>query len=87
MDSFLLNGATTVSIMTFSITTLSITIKNRDTQYCYAECHTWSVSQKAHYSECRFAECRYAECLGAEKSALSLNCLGDLVKYFGANLN
>ncbi len=45
-----------------------------------------SVENKAHYAECRYAECRYAECryaecLGAEKSALSLNCLGDLVKY------
>ncbi len=55
-------GATTLSIMTFSITTLSImglvtTLAINDTQHNSIECH---------YAECRDylnADCRFAECL------------------------
>ncbi len=56
-----LQGATTLSTMSFSIVA----------QFCfgecrYAECHYAEYRYaECHYAECRYAVCRYAECRGA----------------------
>ncbi len=47
------SGATTLSIMTFSIMGLVKTLSSIDIQHNSVECH---------YAECRYAACRYADC-------------------------
>ncbi len=75
-------GATTLSIMTLKIMTLTENAGlSCDTQHnknghkvlclyakcCYAEC-TYAICSHAecHYAECHYAECHYAECHYAE---------------------
>ncbi len=60
-------GATTLSILTISRTTLSIKelfgIFYITPLYQYAECHNAECRYaEFHNAECRYAECRYAEC-------------------------
>ncbi len=50
-------GATTFSIMTFSIR-----IKRRCGEFHYAKCRIFYCYAECHYAECHFAECQYAVC-------------------------
>ncbi len=61
--------ATTLSMTTFTITTLSIIVKNVTfsimqnivmLSVSYAECHTQALKAEWHYAECHSAECRGA---------------------------
>jgi hypothetical protein len=72
---FVYGGATKLIITTFSLTSLSITIKKCDTQHkdqkSFAKCRFCCVQflychAECHYAECHYAECRYAECQYAE---------------------
>jgi hypothetical protein len=71
-------GHTTLTVTTFSIMTLSLTInyailRINDTQHLascclsviYTECHICSLSCLYCHVKCQYAKCRYAECRGA----------------------
>jgi len=64
------NGASTLSIITFSIMIKYDTHRNDTRHNCTEHCYAESFMLSVIYAECRmlalYAECHYGECLSAE---------------------
>ncbi len=84
-------GATTLSIMTFSINTLSIknlvlTFCRNDPQHSNTLTFCWVSRFMYCFAECHYAECRYAECPGVAGNCSAIANLRKRLKIFKWNL-